>query len=433
MDFLVRNFGAVGDGRTKDTDAIQRAIQACHENGGGRVVLSRGTYLTGTLFLRSFVEIHLEVNAVMLGSAEIGDYAPDTFKQLYAGEAHMDRCLIFANGVSDIAFTGRGEINGQGGCFKPQNADGSLAPRPMLFRYLESQNIRILGIKMRDPAAWTNAFIRCQNIWVEGVDIRSRANWNGDGLDFDGCQNVFVSNCLLDCSDDCICLQSSTPELSCRNVVIQNCLMKSKWAGLRIGLLNRGDIEQVAVSNCCFEDIECSALKIQSTEGGAIRDMVFNNLVMQNVQRPLFITLNHFRMGVDSPAEIPETSRVQNLQFTNIRAVGRPSSPFFLRSCLILDGLPGHCLENITLSDVHYSAVGGGSSEDAQRIEIPDLLDKRPECFQYEGALPAYGLFARHVKGLRLNRVQIDCLNPDARPMLYAQDCEVLQGINHES
>lgn len=426
MDFNVREFGALGDGQTKDTVAIQCAIDTCNKRGGGRVIFEPGEYLIGTIYLRSYVELFLDVNAKLLGSPDIHDYAENTYRQLYAGEAHMDRCLIFACGVEDIAISGRGEVNGQGGVFPSQNEDGSFGSRPMLFRYVDCQNIRVSGVKLRDPAAWTNAFIRCKDIWVDGIDIRSRANWNGDGLDFDGCQNVFISNCKFDCSDDCICLQSSRTGISCRNLVIQNCVMKSKWAGIRIGLLNRGDIEQVTVTNCCFEDIECSALKIQSTEGGTIRNLVFNNLVMENVQRPLFVTLNHFRMGVESPLEIPQTSRIQNLQFNNIRATGRPSSPIFGRSCIILDGLANHYIENITLSNVRYTAVGRGSLENAQRTEVPDLLNKRPECFQYEGAMPAYGIFARHILGLELNGVQIDTLEPDVRPMMVTEDCQIL-------
>lgn len=153
----------------------------------------------------------------------------------------------------------------------------------MMFRYLECENITLEQIHLEVPALWTNAFIGCTNIKVDKVDIHSRANKNGDGLDFYGCNKVFVSNCNFDCSDDCICLQNSYTDKKCRNIVIENCVMSSQWAGIRIGLLSCGVIENLTLTNYIFENINCSAIKIQSAEGAEVRQMVFHNLIMNNV------------------------------------------------------------------------------------------------------------------------------------------------------
>ncbi|MHB1154832.1 MAG: glycoside hydrolase family 28 protein [Eubacteriales bacterium] len=421
MDFHVKHFGAAGDGETKDTQAIQHAIDACSEAGGGRVILSEGTFLTGTLFMKSNVEMHIDITAILLGSTEYTDYAANVYRQMYRNESHMDGCLIFSCNADHIAFTGRGTINGQGEKFPQSLADGSAAPRPMLLRYVNCSDIRLKDLKLENPASWTTAFIGCSDIRADGINIRSRANWNGDGLDFDSCQDVFVSNCRLDCSDDCICLQNSVPGSRCRNVMVTNTLMCSKWAGMRIGLLSCGDIENVTVSNCIFRDIECSGLKIQSAEGGVLQNMVFSNLVMENVQRPLFLTLNYFRERVDFAEEVPRTGKLRNLHFQNIRAAGRPGSPDYLTSCMIIDGLPGYPIENITMSGVYYTAAGGGCQEDALR-DIPHHNGRRAESFNYEGALPAYGLYARHVKGLLLTELKIDVMNPDGRQCVYLDD-----------
>jgi len=295
MEYDVCKFGAVGDGVTMDTEAIQKAVDICGNEGGGRVLLQKGVFLTGTLFMKSNVDLHIDINATLLGSSDVNDYSSDTYKQLYRNETHMDKCLIYSHNIENISLTGRGTIHGQGENFPQTLSDGTQLPRPMMLRYLNCSNIHLSGLKLRNPASWTNAFICCKDIWVDGVDIHSRANYNGDGLDFDCCENVFVSNCKLDCSDDCICLQNSETDRKCKNIVVSNTLMKSKWAGMRIGLLSCGDIENVTVTNCIFKDVDCSALKIQSAEGGIIKDMVFSNLVMANVQRPFFITLNQFR------------------------------------------------------------------------------------------------------------------------------------------
>jgi len=154
-----------------------------------------------------------------------------------------------------------------------------------------------------------------------------------------------------------------------------------------------------------------------------LSDMLFNNLVMKNVQRPLFITLNHYREGVDEPDEVPQTSRVKNLQFSNIRATGRPASPKYLRSCMIIDSAPGHYIENILLSDIHYTAVGRGTREDGEREDIPDHTGKRAECYNYGGPLPAHGLYARRVHGLRLNNLYLDTMEAETRPGCFLEDC----------
>jgi polygalacturonase len=418
MDYDVYQFGAIGDGKTKDTNAIQKTIDICSQQGGGRVILLKGVFLTGTLFMKSDVELHIDVNAILLGSSDIFDYSANTHKQLYRNESNLDRCLIFSCNADNIAFTGRGMIYGQGEKFTTSG------PRPFMLRYLNCRNIRLSGLKLHNPAAWTNAFICCNDIWVDGIDILSRCNLNGDGLDFDCCQNVFVSNCKLDCSDDCICLQNSETDKKCKNIVVTNTIMCSQWAGMRIGLLSCGDIENVTVSNCIFRDIHCSGLKIQSAEGSILQNMVFSNLIMENVQRPLFITLNHYRERVDMPEEISQTSRLQNMTFDNIRATGKPDDEKSLRSCMIIDGLPGYRIENISLSNISYVAVGGGSSDDAARTDIPHHYEKRAECYNYNGSLPAYGLYARHIKGLKLQNVQIDTKKPDKRPMIYFDDVQ---------
>lgn len=419
----MQKFGAIGDGATKDTKAIQSAIDTCHDAGGGTVVLAGGVFLTGTLFMKSHVELQVDITATLLGSNDIEDYSDHTHKQLYRNEAHMDRCLVYANGCHNISFSGKGIIHGQGEKFPEKMPDHSYGQRPMLMRYLNCNNIRLKDLKFRNPASWTNAFINCQDIWVDGIDILSRANCNGDGLDFDSCQNVFISNCKLDCSDDCICLQNSFADNTCKNIMVSNTLLCSKWAGMRIGLLSCGTIENVTVTNCIFKDIECSGLKIQSAEGGILQNMVFSNLVMENVQRPLFLTLNHFRERVDLPEEVPQTGKLRNLNFENIQASGRPDSPDSLQSCIIMDGLPGHYIENIGLSNIRYLAAGGGSDADAQRTDIPHHERKRAESFNYEGSLPAYGIYARYVNGLKIFNVQIDTLNEDQRLCIFKDDC----------
>jgi polygalacturonase len=251
--FDVREFGAVGDGRTLNTKAIQQAIDTCSSAGGGTVLIAGGSFVTGTIYLKDHVTLHLAAGAVLLGSTHIADYATDTHKNAYANESHMDRCLIFARGARNIGITGQGTIDGRGGREHFPNPGDE--HRPMLIRFLECANLRVRDVTLVNPASWTSAWLYCEDIVVDGVRIHSRANWNGDGLDFDGCRDVRVSNCAFDTSDDSICLQASRPDRPCRDIVITNCIFVSQWAGVRIGLLSMGDFENVTVSNCVFRDI----------------------------------------------------------------------------------------------------------------------------------------------------------------------------------
>jgi len=363
----VTDYGAVNDGSTLCTKAIQKAIDQCTQNGGGTVMVSGGgTYVTGTLYLKRHVTLHVDNGTILQGSPNYKDYATDTHKIMYKREAHMDRCLIFARDAESIAIEGYGTIDGNG-----HRSNFSKSGRPMLLRFLNCTQIHMRDIRLINPAAWTSAWLYCKDIVVTGVTIVSRVNGNGDGLDFDGCTDVRVSNCNFDNSDDCICLQASRPDRPCKNVVVTNCIFCTKWGGMRIGLLSRGNIEFVTVSNCVFRDIQDSGLKIQQCEGGEMRNMSFTNLVMENVPRPIFMTFCQQRACVDSPeGSFEPLKRMHNMLFSNIvvdNSRGDKDSAFFLT------GMPDHLIEDICIKDVQFIVAGGGTQEDANKKDIKEF------------------------------------------------------------
>ncbi|MFC1764691.1 glycoside hydrolase family 28 protein [Planctomycetota bacterium] len=411
--YKVADYGAINDGATLNTKAIQKAIDDCTKNGGGTVLISGGgTYVTGTLYLKSNVTLHVDNGTVLQGSPQYQDYTTDTHKIMYKRESHMDRCLIFAKDAESIAIEGYGTIDGNG-----HEANFKQTGRPMLLRFLNCSRIHMRDIRLINSASWTSAWLYCQDVTVTGVTIISRVNKNGDGLDFDGCTDVRVSNCNFDNSDDCICLQASRPDKPCRNVVVTNCLFCTKWGGMRIGLLSRGNIEFVTVSNCVFRDIEDSGLKIQQNEGGEMRNMTFTNLVMENVPRPIFMTFCTQRACVDTPEGTFEPlKRMHNMMFSNIivdNSKGDKNSAFFLT------GMPDHLIENICIKDVQFIVAGGGTQADADKREIKEftleVLNKHWPEFYLVGTLPAYGLYARHMDGLTLENISIETKQPDSR------------------
>jgi polygalacturonase len=418
--FDIRAFGAVADGKTVNTKAIQAAIDQCTESGGGTVLVAGGKYLTGTLYLKSNVNIHIEAGAVILGSPNIADYLTDTDRTMYAGEPYMNRCLIFAKEVTNISIEGTGSIDGQGKSFP--NADDRARNRPKLLRLMNCTRIRMRDVTLMAPASWTTEWRYCNDIVVDGITIFARANINGDGLDFDGCTKVRVSNSTFDTSDDSICLQTSLVEKPCRDIAVTNCQFSSRWAGMRIGLLSRGDFENVAVTNCTFRDHNDSGLKIQMNEGGTMSNMVFSNLVMKNVPRPVFMTFCQKNAWVDAPrGEMPPMKRMGNMQFSNITVDSTGVTGAAAKTCgFQITGVPDHPIENLVFSDIHATFPGGGTAEDSRSVlaELtPEVLRAGwPEYSRFAGTVPSYGLYARHVKGLTLRNVTLETSGVDGRP-----------------
>ncbi|MDG1805648.1 glycosyl hydrolase family 28 protein [Flavicella sp.] len=419
-DFNVLKYGAKADGITKDTEAVQKAIDACTKNGGGKVIIPAGkTVVVGTIYLKDFVTLHIENGASLLGSPEYKDYTTDTHYNTYKDEPHMDRCLIFASEAKSFTIEGNGIINGNG---SPKNFNKKNGGRPMLLRFYKCSDIKLKNVTLKDPAAWTSAWLYCNEIVVSGIKIISRVNHNGDGLDFDGCTNVRVSDSSFDNSDDSICLQASNAAYPCKNITVTNCVFTTKWGGMRIGLASRGDFESVTVSNCTFFDIQDSGLKIQMNEGGEMKNMSFSNLVMKNVPRPVFMTFCQQRAGVDMPKEMFPMKAMDGFIFSDLIVDNRELDK---NSAFFITGMPGHNIEDIQLNNIQMTVSGGGTKTDAENLikeyTLETLGNWWPE-FSKVGTLPASGIFARHIDGLSITNFHLNTIDEDFRPTIVLDD-----------
>ena len=433
--FDIRSYGATGDGRTLNTAAIQKAIDACHAAGGGRVVVPAGVFLTGSLQLKSHVILRVERDAVLRGSPDINDYGVETAPLDWGGwwtfiSHDFSRCLIYAEDAEGVGLEGGGTVDGQGGRkhnFFPNAGDSR---RPLLLRFQQCRNVSVRDVTLLDPASFTTFFVHSRDITIENVTIRSRHSGNGDGLDFDGCRNVRIAGCDLDCGDDAISPKTLHPDWPNEHFTITNCRMSSEWAAIRLGPESIAPMRHFRVRDCVFTDCR-DGIKIESCEGARFEDLEFSGIEMQEVNRPFYVTATRFQFSAHSPSSRPPVGRIRGLRFSDIRAkarLGDPAKPFD-RTCAAVVALPGYAIEDIAITNVEFTFPGGNREESASRMDMAEMLhcsDYMEWARPFDRDLPGSVLYLRHLRDVRLRDVRLSVEHPDVRPFIAGEDVDGL-------
>ena len=437
--FDVLAHGATGKGSILDTAAINRAIDACHAAGGGVVYMPPGVYLSGTVVLKSNVTLYLEAGATLLGSKNIGDYSSHGGPP-EKGDANQKH-LIFARDAENVGLAGPGRIDGQGPAFwipsgrrvpPPEESWRDVATydwKPLdraspLLEFVACRHLRIEDVRIENASGWTLRPINCDTVTIRGISIRNPViGPNTDGIDPTGCRNVFISDCLIDTGDDAICLKSENPyggdvRVS-RNVTITNCVLTCCCNGLKFGTATRGGFENVTFSNSVIfnERVDpkarvISGIAVEMVDGGWLEGVVVSNVRMQNVRTPIFI-----RRGIRRARADGTPGTLRGVMIENVHATGS-----LLTSSIT--GLPGFDVEDVTLSNIRIDSEEGGAAEWVERA-IPEQPASYPEARMF-GRLPAYGLYCRHVTGLRLKGVEFRAAESEARPALVCDDVRSL-------
>ncbi|MEO8661859.1 MAG: glycosyl hydrolase family 28 protein [Bryobacteraceae bacterium] len=436
-EFNIANYGAVADGTTINTVAIQKAIDACFAAGGGRVLVPAGVFLTGSVQLRSRVILKVADGAILRGSPNIVDYAVKTAPHEWGGfwsfiNTEDAQCLVYAEDSEQVGIEGPGTIDGQGGNLRKvfPNPTDPKKRKPQLVRYQHCRGITMHGVTLLDPAMFASFYVHSQDIDIDGVKVRSRHTVTADGLDFNGCRNVRIRNCDLDCGDDAISPKTLNPAWPNENFTISNCKMSTEWAAIRLGPESIGDMRHFDVHDCVFTDCR-DGIKIESCEGALFEDLSFRNIEMRDVNRPIYVTATRFRFSGHSKSLRPPVGRIRGLKISDVRAVARRGDPSsaYDRACAAVAGWPGASIEDVTLTNVHLTLPGGGTAQQAGHLDVPENLhfNEYPEWARpFDADLPGSVLYLRHLRGVHLDNVHLTVQQPDARPFLAGDDVERL-------
>jgi polygalacturonase len=429
--YNVRDHGAKGDGVTLDTASIQAAVDACHRDGGGTVLVPAGTFHIGALELKSNVTLHVAAGGKLLGSADGKQYhAVDAIP--LTGDSTLEDgnwALIFAVDSVNVTVEGPGTIDGQGiqfhspsrGIPPPSGLGGNRRPYTLLFYRCQSLTVR--NIDLLRSAYHCVRVIQSNRVHMDALYIHNRVNGNNDGFHFISCQHVMISNCNIQCQDDACALFGS-----CKFITVTNSSFSTRWSVFRFG---GGVAENITVSNCLLYQVYGCPIKFHGSLGSRFENISFSNIVLDDVTGPIHISIgpsNRPRAGRDSGPAI-----TRNISFSNIHGtvttnpsqlpdVAFPSNarPGEGHSCITLNCVGDAILENISFDDIHLIFGGGGTAEDAARRDLPPIAG---EYFML-GPMPAYGFYARNARGLTLQNVRFQVSSPDLRPALILDHVE---------
>ena len=418
-NYNVMEYGAKADGMSKDTRFVQAAIDSCHARGGGSVFFPAGRYLCGSLQLKSHVALTLDHGATIVMSPDDNDFDPyETLNFKTAGDketSYFHSALIWGEDVDQIAITGTGTID----C----NRIKRRGPKPIALK--RCRFVTIQDVTIKNAPNYNISMLGTDFVNISGVTI---LNGFSDGIDPDGCQNVRISNCYIDCYDDAIVPKASYSLGYLRaveNMTITNCILASNCNAFKFGTESGGNFKNVTLSNCAIiarktGRIADSGISLESVDGAEVDGITITNVTMTNVLTPIFIRLGNRGRDMD----VPKPGYLKNVIISNITAIGAAQAS-------IIAGIPGFPVENVSISDLKVVCNGGGSFK-GKNEDVPEKVGDYPDSDMF-GQLPAYAFYCRHVKNLKMNNMEFTLKNPDPRSAFVFEDVTKLLILSSEA
>ena len=442
--YNVTDFGAVADGKTLNTVAVQNAVDECGKNGGGTVVFPEGAFVLSTVFLRSNIHLKLSENAVILGSLDFYDYCPDEKVDypLYQDASHsFFHCSMFVGiDCENISITGKGKIDMRS-VWDEKNVRDMAYRGAKCIALKECKNVKISGITVNNCTDLAIYFAGCENVDISGIKMRTYI----DGISPDNSKHVKIHDCNIETGDDGIVFKSSYTlnKLDyCKDIKVWNCKIKSRCNAIKFGTETNGGFYDINIENCYIYETRITGIAIESVDGAEVDNITVKDIKMVNVNAPIFIHIGRRMRGPQGR----EIGSIKNITFENITATGKYKPykiiPWNYQSYKLNDnvqdpkvfgiaesfdgtesteewqmtsnicGLKERPLENIRLKNVYLKLYGGVKE---YNDNVPEDAQDYPEVYVYGRILPAKGIYFRHIKGLTLDNVKIETYLRDAR------------------
>jgi len=446
--YPITRYGAVGDGKTDNTKAIQKAINTASESGGGTVLIPLGKFVTGVIELKSNIDLHFEKGASLLATINRINYGPQKAS-----------ALIVANNAQHVAITGAGTIDGRGDAllkdiyrmlragtlkddeWQTYNEWHQMRPaennRPHLIDFTNCKDVTVKNITIRDGLCWIQDYRNCQDMVFDGITVISNTFLNNDGIDLVDCKNVKLSNSFFNVADDGICLKSSDPNSYCENIDISNCRIRSSASAFKMGTASFGGFKKIKIHDIEVYDTFRSAIAIETVDGGLIEDIDIRNVNAKNAGNAIFI-----RLGQRNKNAAPGTLR--RVYIGNVKAqvpAGKPDAGYHMGGPEVnfkhhvfpsgIDGIPGYNVQDVTLENIDITYEGtiiktGYAKFNADNLaNIPEAISDYPE-FSMLGELPAWGFFVRHADGINFKNVKLSYQKNDLRTACIFDDVKNL-------
>ena len=449
--YNVKDFGAVADGETLCTVAVQKAVDYCHAQGGGTVYFEKGRYVLSSVFLKDDVHIEIAEGAEILGSLNFYDYAQQEKVDypIYQDASHtyFDLSMFVGRDCENISITGKGKIDMR----SIWDEDGVRGPEirhrgPKCIALKECKNIEVAGLEIVNVTDLAVYFAGCENVEIHDLKLYVYI----DGISPDNSKKVRIYNCDVEAGDDAIVFKSSYTLNRidiCKDIKVWNCRLKSRCTAIKFGTETNGGFENIEIEDIDIRETRITGIGIESVDGADVNGVSIKNVHMRNVNAPLFIHIGK-RMRGPSGREI---GRIRNVTLENIVAEG-PYEPYEVvawnyfcfkegdtyqypwnfgkaesfddtkngntaesdwQMTSNMCGLKGHPLENIALKNVHLKLDGGVQEYNR---DVPENARDYPEVYVYGRILPAKGIYFRHIEGLTLENVTVETYREDKRP-----------------
>jgi hypothetical protein len=430
-NYNVKDFGAVGDGKSNDTPAIDKAIEQCSNAGGGCVVIPAGTYQVASVHLKSNVRLQLDKDAVITGASKgYDDPEPNPYSKLQDfGHSHFHDAVMWGDGIENFAIVG-GRVDGG---HTSQGDKKGAGTGNKVIAIKNGKNLLFDGVTHDNGGHFVYLLNNCENITIENDTIKK----SRDGIDLMGCRNVAIHDChFTGCEDDTLGIKSDWAlgkKLTSENIYAWDNYFESGCNGVQFGSETAGDFHNINVWNTKIGRAMKAGIGFTTCDGGVIDGVRFDHFDIKGAANPIFMLVNN-RLRSGDPNR--KTGTIKNVVISNVTITDMKGARQGPIHCATISGMPDSFMENIRLENIKITYPGGdetlyyGADDDGEKDFVPSTDGVPPYPKDYSpksmGPRPASGFYIRNVKGLELHNVEISFEKPDPKPPFVVSNVDGL-------